>query len=334
MRILRGAFTLIELLVVLVLLGVLAALLLPAFARTRESARKSHCLANVKSIATAFQMYLSDYGRFPPSLHDKEAQRWLEAEHPGGKGQPGTACTELDEADPFLRHQVVLAEYIGSRQVWRCPSARTSVTAAWILPGDGGIWWQYLRDNVGRWGDGTAAGGPCFLAFPSGWGGTVTDSIAQQRRASDDTGAFHCSIGTSGFLADVTESQVQDAGWLIVCADTQHSAHFTTIADLLYSLCRTNDCACGDWSEGETCVLPADLLSRWHTDPTFRSGYTRHMGGANLGFADGHAKWWSAQMLEDAAPYCECCSPEAGLDGSRLVLQNRRLRGLCPVGVG
>jgi prepilin-type processing-associated H-X9-DG protein len=218
--------------------------------------------------------------------------------------------------------------------VWRCPSARASVTASWILPFDGGVWWEYLRDNVGRWGKDNPAGGPCLDAFPSGWGGSVTDSIAQRRRAGADTGAFECSIGTSSVLSDVQDSQVSDAAWLIVCGDTQHAAEFTVVADLLYSVCRTNECACGDWSSGETCMLPADQVGRWHSDPSFRYQYARHQGGANLGFADGHAKWWSAQELEASTPYCECCSPAAHLDGHFLVLSGRPLRGLCPAGVG
>src|SRR5512137_1788828 len=63
----RG-FTLIELLVVIAIIAILAAMLFPVFARARESARKIQCLSNVKNIAMAFQMYLQDYDRFPPSL--------------------------------------------------------------------------------------------------------------------------------------------------------------------------------------------------------------------------------------------------------------------------
>ena len=60
------AFTLIELLVVIAIIGILAAMLFPVFARARESARKTQCLANVKNIAIAFQMYLADYDRMVP----------------------------------------------------------------------------------------------------------------------------------------------------------------------------------------------------------------------------------------------------------------------------
>ncbi len=57
MRRVKG-FTLIELLVVIAIIGILAAMLFPVFARARESARKTQCLANIKNIAIALNMYL------------------------------------------------------------------------------------------------------------------------------------------------------------------------------------------------------------------------------------------------------------------------------------
>jgi len=72
MRHSKKGFTLIELLVVIAIIAILAAMLFPVFARARESARKIQCLANVKNIATAFQMYLTDYDSFPPNEHRQE----------------------------------------------------------------------------------------------------------------------------------------------------------------------------------------------------------------------------------------------------------------------
>jgi prepilin-type processing-associated H-X9-DG protein len=33
------------------------------------------------------------------------------------------------------------------------------------------------------------------------------------------------------------------------------------------------------------------------TDPNLRRQYTRHLGGVNLGFLDGHAAWWNSEAL-------------------------------------
>jgi prepilin-type N-terminal cleavage/methylation domain-containing protein len=49
--IVRRAFTLIELLVVIGLIAVLAALLFPVFAQTRETARRVTCASNMRQIA-------------------------------------------------------------------------------------------------------------------------------------------------------------------------------------------------------------------------------------------------------------------------------------------
>src|SRR5512140_1327180 len=76
-------FTLIELLVVIAIIGILAAMLFPVFARARESARKTQCLSNVKNMAMAVQIYLTDYDAFPPTEHNQAAFDFFDA-MPGG----------------------------------------------------------------------------------------------------------------------------------------------------------------------------------------------------------------------------------------------------------
>lgn len=61
MKIRRKAFTLIELLVVVAIIGLLAAILFPVFARARENARRASCQSNLKQISIAWQMYVQDY---------------------------------------------------------------------------------------------------------------------------------------------------------------------------------------------------------------------------------------------------------------------------------
>jgi prepilin-type N-terminal cleavage/methylation domain-containing protein/prepilin-type processing-associated H-X9-DG protein len=61
----RAAFTLIELLVVVAMIAVLMAILLPALRGARVLASRNRCAANLKNIATAWDLYLDDHqGKF------------------------------------------------------------------------------------------------------------------------------------------------------------------------------------------------------------------------------------------------------------------------------
>lgn len=74
----RRIFTLIELLIVIAIIAILAALLLPALSRARETAHRSLCLSNMKQIYTNLFMYVTDNVDFmPPSYNDSQHSYYI-----------------------------------------------------------------------------------------------------------------------------------------------------------------------------------------------------------------------------------------------------------------
>ena len=305
----RGGFTLIELLVVIAIIAILAAMLFPVFARARESARKIQCLSNVKNIAMAIQMYLTDYDRFPPNEHDPAAIAYF-ATFPGGSSAPlpdGT-CARVAFANPYLRWPVILDEYIKNRDVWRCPSATRNGGANWIVAAPDGNWLRWLQNNEGRWGrkDPNCSGGPCCVGWPPGWGGAITDSITQMTTTGGTGGAFVQSIGTASHPATqlsvgphnpgMKTSQIQDASWFVVCGDSNWN-------DIEYPAALAFPEACGVGFCGACCEIGCNYPNfEFWQDTELRKPYTRHLGGSNVGFADGHAQWFAAEAIMNECP--------------------------------
>ncbi len=306
----RRGFTLIELLVVIAIIGILAAMVFPVFARARESARKAVCLSNAKNIGLAIQMYLADNNdTFPPFESRTEVNDYIQA--------IGAAyCPiQIKNTNPFLAWPLVLDEYVKNRDVWRCPSAKWRLGPGVIVPDVGpGGWFGYLQAHEGEWGRESLLQ-PCLITYPPGWGGDVTDSIAQQRLAAagsewmQTTGGSRAPEITIGcaeeVLTGVKAISLQSTTNTVVAGDVWLYLGINTPAKTLFEICRPwPDCAVGeewyaDCPWAEECGLTPAEATEFQNDPRFRNQFTRHMGGSNFAFADGHAAWWNAYTLMD-----------------------------------
>jgi len=312
MKMRRRGFTLIELLVVIAIIAILAAMLFPVFARARESARKIQCLSNVKNIAMAIQMYLSDYDRLPPAEHRAEVLAFF-----GDRGcdfTPG-CCTRPTIGNPFLRWPVVLDEYIKNRDVWTCPSAKMAKWAEVIVPDyyPGGWLGYFVSYESGFGGDG---GGPCWGSWPSGWGGDITDSMLQQRRGnpsnrmSTDAGGGAATFSYSiqaNLRYGLKTSQIKDPSWFVAVSDrgAQDSSVELKGGIIAYPDVCTADCPCSQGRDGAAdCPWAGECGTNtaWRQDPSMKKQATRHLGGSNLGFMDGHAQWMAAEAILAASP--------------------------------
>lgn len=93
-------FTLVELLIVIAVIGVLAAVLFPVFAKAREQGKSASCLSNLKQIGLGLVAYTTDFDETEPCGVDRYGRMngWIEQIYP----------------------------YIGSDSVFHCPDDPTA----------------------------------------------------------------------------------------------------------------------------------------------------------------------------------------------------------------
>jgi prepilin-type N-terminal cleavage/methylation domain-containing protein/prepilin-type processing-associated H-X9-DG protein len=123
----RRGFTLIEVLVVISIVGLLAAMLMPALRNARESARTAKCSGNLRQLGLATQMYVDDYGRYFTYFTTQGADRlwYFGLESPfTPTAPPGSRHIDLTKAKlyPYLRviHGVeVCPGYNYHSSLWR-----------------------------------------------------------------------------------------------------------------------------------------------------------------------------------------------------------------------
>jgi len=304
----------------------------PVFARARESARKAVCLSNVKNIALAIQMYLADNNdTFWPDEHRQEVHNYFNAFPGGWTDGPfaddvaeGRDCSISYRANPYLRPQVIIDEYVKNRDVWRCPSAKMEAGAMTIVAGPD--WFGSVRANEGLFGH----GGDYVVClkdgvFPPGWGGTVTDSFLQGGIGGNavavgwgDTAvikAFRSSVGVNGYkLIEAKMAAIGDAASYVVAGDIGAYGECFNAGTLAYpDLCNVEcgNCWCSTWWEEcidslqAGCPDAAQCALDWHTSSAMLKNQellkkgSRHLGGVNVGYADGHASWINSNTWLD-----------------------------------
>ncbi len=123
----RIAFTLIELLVVIAIIAILAAMLLPALAKSKERALAIACMSDYKQLQYCYHMYVMDNNDFlppnkvaGPNASDKES--WIGA----SDAKRDTTTTNIENG--------MLFQYNRSVKIYKCPSDRSLTIPTLLAP--------------------------------------------------------------------------------------------------------------------------------------------------------------------------------------------------------
>jgi prepilin-type N-terminal cleavage/methylation domain-containing protein len=199
----RRGFTLVELLVVIGIVGVLVGLLLPAVQSARESARRSHCLNNMRQWGLAMQQYETSRRRFPPGSIGNTAV--------SGNEDRRTFVVLLW---PFLDAQTVLGKYDLTKAFWD-PANQEAIDARvpiYYCPSDrAGAWranvYSHARGNyVCNWGNAnfyqSEAGykKASFSAHLVSSAQFIGDAL--RRELGNDAGAFLDGLSNTIFMSE------------------------------------------------------------------------------------------------------------------------------------
>jgi len=117
------AFTLIELLVVIAIIAILAALLLPALAKAKDTARRIQCVNNQKQMVLTWAMYSGD-NRERLVLNGGQAVGLTQPLWIYG-GNHGDAQTLLNVQYLVGANYALFAPYLRTVEVYKCPADRS-----------------------------------------------------------------------------------------------------------------------------------------------------------------------------------------------------------------
>lgn len=109
----RKGFTLIELLVVVAIIAILAAMLLPALSKARESARTAVCQGNLKQFGIAFNFYAGDNDGLTPYI-----KLWSNGSQPDWANAMAR-YTNIKTANMLLDRAAM--------GIWHCPENRVQL---------------------------------------------------------------------------------------------------------------------------------------------------------------------------------------------------------------
>lgn len=245
----RSGFTLIELMIIIAIIGLLAAILFPVLAYSRDKAGQTQCLSNLKQLAMASHQYSLDWdGLFPlTTINTGPGQGWVSEAPtvpergmpwmpPGPNSLPGERCYWSNCLQPYFANGTpILACPVSRRAAVLAPSLRPSIFVSYTMNGllssyptagvaNAGslpLFWE----GLGKAGEGGRAYSLPALDCPQQKKGCVyvaPSGSCSERTAQDGSGRTalsHLGNGESSYLPPMSGRAVHDGGVNIACAD-------------------------------------------------------------------------------------------------------------------